>query len=122
MEFGFSKEQELFRQRVRQLLAEGPVRDGIVALWADPDPEPDARPLYRELGRLGLLAVNWPEHYGGGGRSLLDAAIAVEEMVRAGVPDTLHVNTIQIVGLFLLMAGTPEQQARYLPGLASAER
>ncbi|GLI02607.1 acyl-CoA dehydrogenase family protein [Phytohabitans aurantiacus] len=122
MEFGFSKEQELFRQRVRNLLAEGPVRDGIAALRADPDPEPDARPLYRELGRRGLLAVNWPERYGGGGRGLLDAAITVEEMVRAGVPDTLHVNTIQIVGLFLLMAGTPQQQARYLPRMASGER
>lgn len=122
MDFGFSKEQELFRQRVRTLLADGPVRDGIAALWAAPESEPDARPLYRELGRRGLLAVNWPERYGGGGRSLLDAAIAVEEMVRAGVPDTLHVNTIQIVGLFLLMAGTPEQQARYLPPLASGER
>jgi alkylation response protein AidB-like acyl-CoA dehydrogenase len=122
VEFGFSKEQELFRQRVRTLLADGPVRDGIAALRADPDPEPDARPLYRELGRRGLLAVNWPERHGGGGRSLLDAAIAIEEMVRAGVPDTLHVNTIQIVGLFLLMAGTLEQQARYLPQLASGER
>ncbi len=122
MQLGYSKEQELFRQQVRQLLADPPVRDGIAALRADPDPEPDARPLYRELGRRGLLAVNWPECYGGGGRGLLDAAVAVEEMVRAGVPDTLHVNTIQIVGLFLLMAGTPQQQARYLPGLASGER
>ena len=34
----------------------------------------------------------------------------ISELVRAGFPDTLHVNTIQIVGLFLLLAGTPEQK------------
>jgi alkylation response protein AidB-like acyl-CoA dehydrogenase len=111
-----------FLDEIREQLESEPVRRELARLRESGDREPDVRPLYRELGRLGLLAVNWPEEYGGRGRSLLDAALVAQELVRAGVPDTLHVNTIQIVGLFLLLAGTPEQKARYLPGFASGER
>jgi alkylation response protein AidB-like acyl-CoA dehydrogenase len=38
-----------------------------------------------------------------------------------GVPDLTHVLSIDIVGLFLLLAGTPEQKARFLPPLARGE-
>ncbi|WP_063783554.1 acyl-CoA dehydrogenase family protein [Streptomyces sp. NRRL WC-3618] len=106
------------RAQVQEALADPEVRDLLDRL-ADPGVrEPDVRPLYRALGRRGLLAVNWPEEYGGLGLGLADAAAVAEELVRAGVPDTLHVNSVQIVGLFLLMAGTPEQKARHLPALA----
>lgn len=121
MDFGFSAEQELFRQQVRGLLAEEPVQAQLAALRAQPSVEPDARPLYRELGRRGLLGVSWPVEYGGDDRSLIEASITAEELVRAGVPDTLYVNTVQIVGLFLLVAGTHEQKARYLPPIARGE-
>jgi alkylation response protein AidB-like acyl-CoA dehydrogenase len=107
-------------------------RESVVDRLRDPElqktlaglsgPEPDARPLYRQLGELGLLAPNWPEEYGGAGLGQAEAAIGYEELVRAGIPDTLHVNTIQIVGLFLLLAGTPEQRAAHLPALARGER
>jgi alkylation response protein AidB-like acyl-CoA dehydrogenase len=42
--------------------------------------------------------------------------------VRAGIPDALHVHTIQIVGLFLLLAGDEEQKRAHLPALAGGER
>ena len=116
-----TSEQTLFRQQVRARLADPPVRGAIAALRSRPGVDPDVRVLHRELGRRGLLAVNWPVEYGGGGRGLLDAAVVAEELVRAGVPDTLYVNTIQIVGLFLLMAGTPEQKAVHLPPLARGD-
>ena len=122
MDVGFNPQQDLFRMQVRGQLADPALRTRLDAVRTDPSGEPDARPLYRELGRLGLLAVDWPVEYGGGGRDLLDAAIVVEELVRAGVPDTLHVNTIQIVGLFLLMVGSAEQKAEHLPGLAAGRR
>ncbi|MGE5828518.1 MAG: acyl-CoA dehydrogenase family protein, partial [Micromonosporaceae bacterium] len=121
LDFGFDKEQERYRQHVRLLLADEPVRAAVAAAHADLGAEPDVRPLYRELGCRGLLAPHWPIEYGGGGRDLFDLAIVYEELVRAGVPDQLHVNTIQIVGQFVLMAGTPEQRAAYLPGMAAGE-
>jgi alkylation response protein AidB-like acyl-CoA dehydrogenase len=122
MEFGFTAEEEMYRTWVRTRLAEEGVRRELAALRADPAREPDARPLYRELGRVGLLAVGWPEAYGGGGRSPVESAIAIEELMRADIPDTLHVNTIQIVGLFLLLAGSAEQKRAHLPALANGER
>ncbi|MEV6806271.1 acyl-CoA dehydrogenase family protein [Streptomyces sp. NPDC051132] len=122
MRYGFTEEQQRFRARVRQALRSAEVRAAVAGAVPAAGVEPDQRPLYRLLGARGLLAVHWPEEFGGAGRPLTDAAIVAEELVRAGVPDTLHVNTIQIVGQFLLMAGSPEQQRRHLPALARGER
>jgi alkylation response protein AidB-like acyl-CoA dehydrogenase len=116
------REHESFLAEVRDQLASEPVQRELSKLQESEEHEPDARQLYRELGRLGLLAVNWPEEYGGQGRTLLESALVVQELVRAGIPDTLHVNTIQIVGLFLLLAGTPEQKEQHLPAFARGEK
>ncbi|GAB4052467.1 acyl-CoA dehydrogenase family protein [Catellatospora paridis] len=121
MRFGFTEDQQRFRADVRKTLRSEPVRSAAAQATGADGVEPDARPLYRLLGELGLLAVHWPVEYGGQGRPLTDAAIVAEELVRAGVPDTLHVNTIQIVGQFLLMAGDAEQKRRHLPALARGE-
>lgn len=120
MIFGRTTREEELRAEVRATLAEPDVRARL------PRPgdggEPDVRELYRELGRRGLLAVSWPEEYGGRGASHTEAAAVIEELVYGGVPDMLHVLSIQIVGLFLLQAGSAEQKARHLPALASGER
>jgi alkylation response protein AidB-like acyl-CoA dehydrogenase len=121
MRFGFTEEQQRFRARVRQALGSAEVRAAVREATAADGVEPDQRPLYRLLGQLGLLAMHWPAEFGGAGRPLTDAAILAEELVRAGVPDTLHVNTIQIVGQFLLMAGSTAQKRRHLPAMARGE-
>ncbi|MFF4827450.1 acyl-CoA dehydrogenase family protein [Streptomyces sp. NPDC001312] len=121
MRFGFTEDQERFRADVRKTLRSAEVQAAAAAATGAFGVEPDARPLYRLLGELGLLTVHWPVEYGGRGRSLTDAAIVAEELVRAGVPDTFHVNTVQIVGQFLLMAGSEEQKQRYLPPIARGE-
>lgn len=117
-----TQHSESFVEWVKERLACEPVQRELAKLRASNEREPDVRPLYRELGRLELLAVNWPVEYGGLGRTLLDAAVVVQQLVRAGVSDTLHVNTIQIVGLFVLLAGTQEQKSRYLPAFARGEQ
>ncbi|MEU8080267.1 acyl-CoA dehydrogenase family protein [Catellatospora citrea] len=121
MRFGFTEDQQRFRADVREALRCEQVRGAAAQATGADGVEPDARPLYRLLGELGLLAVHWPVEYGGQARPLTDAAIVAEELVRAGVPDTFHVNTIQIVGQFLLMAGDAEQKRRHLPALARGE-
>lgn len=121
MRFGFTEDQQRFRADVRKTLRSADVRTAAAAATGADGVEPDARPLYRLLGELGLLAMHWPVEFGGEDRPLTDAAIVAEELVRAGVPDTLHVNTIQIVGQFLLMAGSDEQKRRHLPALARGE-
>lgn len=121
MRFGFTEDQQRFRAGARETLRSARVRAAAQQATGADGVEPDQRPLYRLLGELGLLAVHWPVEFGGEGRPLTDAAIVAEELVRAGVPDTLHVNTIQIVGQFLLMAGSEEQKRRHLPALARGE-
>ena len=78
--------------------------------------------LWREMGGLGLLGVTVPEEYGGAGMSYLAHTIVVEEVARAsasvalsyGAHSNLCVNQIKL-------NGTPEQKAKYLPGLVSGE-
>lgn len=111
-----------FRRWASAQLADETLRKLISTVHDDPLAEPDVRPLYRELASRGLLVPNWPSEYGGADRDLIDAGILHEELVRAGVPDTLFVNTILIVGLFILMVGTDEQKARHLPAIAAGQR
>lgn len=84
--------------------------------------ETDPRAVYRLLGRHRLLAPNWPSAYGGRGLSATDAAGVVEEMIAAGVSDTLQMLSVQICGAFLLSAGTAAQRAELLPDLAAGRR
>ena len=83
--------------------------------------EPDTRELLGLLGRDGLLAPHWPERYGGRNASFYDTAFVVEQLMVAGVSDTLHVLTIQVTGNLILMHGTQEQKERLLPGLARGQ-
>ena len=78
--------------------------------------------LWREMGELGLLGITVDPEYGGSGMGYLAHTIAVEEIARAsasvslsyGAHSNLCVNQIKL-------NGTPEQKAKYLPGLVSGE-
>jgi alkylation response protein AidB-like acyl-CoA dehydrogenase len=119
--FADSDRQRALRAEVHDILGKPEVAAALRAV-RDGGPEPDVRPLYRALAVHGLLAVSWPTEYGGRGASHGEAAAVIEELVRGGVPDMLHVLSVQIVGLFLLQAGTPEQKSRWLPELAAGRR
>lgn len=113
--------ESVYRAEARAALRDPKVRAALEPILARSEAEPDVRELYRELARLGLLAVHWPKEYGGRGARHGDAAAVIEELAVGGVPDMVHVLSIQIVGLFILMAGTAEQKARHLPRLAAAD-
>jgi alkylation response protein AidB-like acyl-CoA dehydrogenase len=120
MDFGHSPGEERFRARVRSALVSPRILLEIARLRACGG-EPDERPLYRMLGTAGLLAPAWPADYGGQGCAAVTAAILLEELITAGVPDTLYVNGLQTVGQLVLATGTEEQRARFLPPLARGE-
>lgn len=121
MDFGLTDQQECYRDEVRRELRATTVQAALADLPAGDTGGIQLRRLYRVLGERGLLAPHWPVEYGGQGRSFAEGIIATEELARAGIPDTLHISTIQIVGQFLLLIGTPEQKRRYLPGMARGE-
>ncbi|WP_299625539.1 isovaleryl-CoA dehydrogenase [uncultured Tateyamaria sp.] len=78
--------------------------------------------LWPEMGELGLLGITVEEEFGGSGLSYLAHTVAVEELARAsasvslsyGAHSNLCVNQIKL-------NGTPEQKAKYLPGLVSGQ-
>jgi isovaleryl-CoA dehydrogenase len=76
--------------------------------------------LWTEMGQLGLLGITVDEEFGGAGMGYLAHTVAVEEISRVsasiglsyGAHSNLCVNQIKL-------NGTPEQKAKYLPGLVS---
>ncbi len=65
--------------------------------------------------------VSWPEEYGGRGVGLMEWLIFEEEYYRAGAPTRVSQNGIFLLAPTLFEFGTPAQQARFLPSMASAE-
>ncbi|QFU75711.1 acyl-CoA dehydrogenase [Halioglobus maricola] len=79
--------------------------------------------LYKELilqqGKDQMLAVGWPEEYGGRGLSESEQLIRYEEALLAGAPTPFV--TLNTVGPAIISRGTEEQKQRFLPGIASGE-
>jgi alkylation response protein AidB-like acyl-CoA dehydrogenase len=122
MDFTLSQSQYEFRDEVRAFLRGDEIQSELakIAEYA-PREEPNPIEIYRALGKRRWLAPAWPVEYGGMGASLVESAIVAEELCWQGVPDIMHVVSVDIVGLFLSLAGTPEQKARFLPGIAAGE-
>ncbi|MFJ8435560.1 acyl-CoA dehydrogenase family protein [Kitasatospora sp. NPDC094019] len=76
---------------------------------------------YRELGRRGLLAPDWPREFGGGGLPTRLAIELFEGFCSTGLPDLVHALTVQIVGNFVLKSGSERLKRELLPRLAGGE-
>jgi alkylation response protein AidB-like acyl-CoA dehydrogenase len=73
----------------------------------------------RRLGEGGWIGLGWAAADGGRGLSWEHQIIFYEEYARAGGPGRVGHIGEQLVGPTLLMFGTPEQKARFLPGILS---
>ncbi len=74
----------------------------------------------RELTELGWLAALIPEEYGGGGMSVTEASVILEEINRSGGDSAACHAQMYIMGV-ILRHGSDEQKQRYLPGIARGE-
>ena len=81
-----------------------------------------APPLVEEMKALGLFGLSIPEEYGGLGLSMEDECLVALELGRASPAfrSTFGTN-VGIGSQGLVMFGTPEQKAKWLPGIASGE-
>ncbi|MFI0373480.1 acyl-CoA dehydrogenase family protein [Actinomadura sp. 1N219] len=73
------------------------------------------------MKKLGLFGLTIAEEHGGLGESLLTYALAVEELARGWMSVSGIVNTHFIVAWMIAQHGTAEQQAHYLPRMATGE-
>jgi alkylation response protein AidB-like acyl-CoA dehydrogenase len=67
------------------------------------------------------VGVAWPSEYGGRGLGPVEHYLVTEELARARAPELVGRIGINLVGPTLLAHGTPEQKARWLPRILSAE-
>jgi alkylation response protein AidB-like acyl-CoA dehydrogenase len=111
-----SEDERLLRQSVREF-ADSRVRPLVREM---DEHAKIGRPLIDALFDLGVMGIEIPESYGGGGASFFHSVLAVEELSRVDpsvgvlvdVQNTLVINA-------LLRWGSSDLKARFLPALAS---
>jgi alkylation response protein AidB-like acyl-CoA dehydrogenase len=118
MNFGFTDEQELLRAEVRKFLDQSCPMDAVRELMeTERGYSPDT---WKQLAELGWLGLTIPEAHGGAGLGFVDLVVLLEETGRSLFPSPLLTTTL--AARVLAEAGSPEQQARFLPGLADGTR
>jgi acyl-CoA dehydrogenase len=73
--------------------------------------------LYRRVAELGWLGILVPEHLGGAGLGIREAALAFEAFGQGPLPGPYFSSSVLAV-ILLLEGGSEAQHARYLPRIA----
>ena len=111
-----TEDEILFRDNIRQF-AEEKVRP--LAKEMDEKGVFD-HDLLHQFFQLGLMGIEVPEQFGGGGGKFFEAIIAVEELSRADASAGVVVDVQNtLVNNALLRWGNDEQKKRYLPRMAA---
>ena len=77
--------------------------------------------LRRLLAAQDILALPFPEEHGGLGVDLLTTCLAIEQLSRACATTGLILAVHELGAMPILLAGTAEQRARWIPRLASGD-
>ena len=75
----------------------------------------------KKLSDARWSVVSWPQEVGGREASLIEWVIFEEEYYRAGAPGRVSQNGIFLLAPIIFDHGTPEQQTRFLPSMATGE-
>src|SRR6266705_2663418 len=112
----FAEDEILFRDNIRQF-AEDKVRPLVKEMDEKGVFDHD---LIQQFFQLGLMGIEIPEQYGGGGGKFFEAILAVEEMSRVDASAGVVVDVQNtLVNNALLRWGTEEQKRQHLPRMAA---
>ena len=120
----YNEEAESYRQKIQAFLGEHlpPNWSGLGAL------DENSRDTFIDewralLAENKLLAVSWPEEYGGAGLREVERIVLAEEFAKAGVPEGNENDgfSITMVGNAIIQCGTEEQKRQFLPRIISGE-
>jgi alkylation response protein AidB-like acyl-CoA dehydrogenase len=114
MDLSYTPEEQAFRARVREWIAENKPEAG------DRKPE-ELRAWQKRLHAAGFLGAAWPKEHGGAGLSNMEQAILNEELARAKAPAPLGSMGISWVGPAILKFGTEEQKQRFVAPLLAGD-
>jgi short/branched chain acyl-CoA dehydrogenase len=119
VDFDLTPEQELLRETVRTF-----ARERVAPVAAELDRESRfPYELVGELAELGLLGIPIPEEYEGAGGDTVSYALAIEELTRVDSSVAITVAAHTSLGTMpILLFGSDEQRAQWLPDLASGRR
>ena len=107
-----ASEEEIGEERgggwVADRRSEDPERREAAEAWTD------------AISERGWFAPHWPVEYGGGGLGPDEQFIFRQELARAGAP-LVGAGGVRLLGPTLIVYGTEEQRARYMPEILSGE-
>ena len=119
MNFALTEDQQLLRKSVREF-AETEIRPNVMT-WDESQHFPTD--LLPKLAGLGLMGIQFPDHYGGAGMSAVDYCICIEELARVDPSVSLSVAAHNGLGAaHISMFATEEQKQKYLVPLAKGEK
>ena len=116
--YRLTDDQQMLRDAVRVL-----ADDRIAPRAAEIDKTAEFPQDVRELlAAHDILALPFPEAYGGLGGELLTVCLAIEQISRVCATSGLILAVQELGSLPILLAGTDDQKDRWLPGLASGKQ
>ena len=121
MDLNFTSEELAFREKIRGWVAENLPKDishkvhNALRLSRD-----DMQRWAKILGKQGWLGWGWPKEFGGPGWNAVQRHLFEEECALAGSPRIVPFGPVMVAPVIMAF-GTPEQQKRFLPGIASGE-
>jgi alkylation response protein AidB-like acyl-CoA dehydrogenase len=116
-QYSVSKEQDGLRASVRAF-AEAVVRPRAAEVDRTASYPWD---IHQALRASDLLALHVPEQYGGAGADAISTAIVIEELSRVDASTGLIVAVNKLGTTGLLLSGSEDLKARYLPAVALGE-
>src|SRR5256885_6846169 len=118
MDFELSEEQIAIRDTIREL-----VQDKVAPRAAEIDAKAEyPKDVERLFAENGVLAIPFPEEYGGISGSSVTICMGIEEIAKACASSSL-ILAVQALGSYpILVAGSEEQKKRLCPPLASGEK
>ena len=121
MDLEFTPQQQAFRASIREWVAASLPADishkvhNALRLSRD-----DMQRWARILGKKGWLGYGWPKEFGGPGWDAIERHLFEEECALAGAPRIVPFGPVMVAPVIMAF-GSPEQQKRFLPGIASGE-
>ena len=119
LNFAFSEEQDQLRDAVRKFLEAKSPQTEVRRLMETTEGY-DTAVWSQMANELGLQSLHIPEEYGGQGFSWVELGIVLEEQGRA-LLCAPYFSTVVLAANAILNAGTEDQKAALLPGIASGE-
>jgi len=118
MDLQLTEEQLAIRDTIREL-----VQDRVAPRAAEIDERAEyPKDIERLFADNGVLAIPFPERYGGISGSSVTICMGIEEIAKACTTSSL-ILAVQALGSYpILVAGTEEQKKRLCPPLASGEK